>query len=142
MERTRLFRRFVVVLVSMGAVLLQGGVSLAAPPSADLKVTKTGPATAAAGTDISFTITVKNLGPDTATTPTLTDAIPTNTTFVSATGAGWTCSGVSPGGTGTETCHRTSDMANGDTDTITLTVHVIAAPTTCTVKNTASADST
>jgi len=136
MKRTGSFRGFVVVLVAMGAVLLQGGVSLAAPPSANLQLTKTGPGTASAGTDISYTITVKNLGPDSATAPTLTDAIPTNTTFVSLTASGWSCSGGA-----TRTCTRNSDMANGDTDTITLTVHILSAPATCSIKNTASVSS-
>ncbi|MDP9343650.1 MAG: hypothetical protein M3Q23_16475 [Actinomycetota bacterium] len=142
MKLQRPVQRFVVVLVGMAAILLQGGVSLAAPPSADLKVTKSGPATATAGTDISYTITVKNLGPDTATAPTLTDPLPPSTTFVSVTAAGWTCTHPGVGGTGTVSCTRNADMANGDTDTITLVVHVISTPTTCSLKNTASVDST
>src|SRR5207249_5805573 len=94
MKSSRLFRPLVVVLVATGAILLQSGVSHAAT-MADLKLTKTGPATAATGTNIAFSITVTNLGPDSATTPTVTDTIPTNSTFVSITASGWSCSGVS-----------------------------------------------
>src|SRR5207247_53034 len=127
--------------VSSSDDLWHGGESLAASLSADLNVTKTGPGTATAGTDISYTITVKNLGPDSAAKPTMTDSVPTNTTFVSVAAAGWTCSHPGVGGTGTVSCTRSTDMANGASDDIMLTVHVISAPATCTIKNTASVSS-
>src|SRR5207244_12664541 len=53
--------------------------------SADLTVTKTGPAFAAPGTNITYTITLTNNGPSNAQSVSLTDAVPTATTFVSAT---------------------------------------------------------
>jgi uncharacterized repeat protein (TIGR01451 family) len=59
---------------------------------ADLSVTKSGPATALAGSVISYTITVTNGGPNPAISATLTDAIPAGTTFASLTPApGWSC---------------------------------------------------
>ncbi|MEG3860955.1 DUF4347 domain-containing protein, partial [Microcoleus sp. herbarium12] len=45
------------------------------PPNADLATTKTGPATAIAGTTVSYTISTVNNGPSTATNVTVTDSI-------------------------------------------------------------------
>src|SRR6266550_4885356 len=49
----------------------------------DLTVIKNGPSSAAADSDVSFTITVINLGPDDAPIVTLRDVIPAGLTFVS-----------------------------------------------------------
>ena len=59
----------------------------------DLAVTKAAtPSTILAGARLTFTITVGNLGPSDAETVVLTDPLPTNTTFVSNSGAaGWSC---------------------------------------------------
>src|SRR5207247_2424123 len=53
--------------------------------SADLDVTKSAPATANAGDNLAYTITVHNGGPSDNVGFTLTDVLPTGTTFVSAT---------------------------------------------------------
>jgi uncharacterized repeat protein (TIGR01451 family) len=144
MKRTRPFRRFVVVLVAMGAVLVQAGVSHAAPPSADLKVTKGGtPNPAPVGTNIDYTITVKNLGPDDAAKPHLTDAVPSDTTFVSLNAdPNWTCTAPAVGATGTIVCNRSADMPSSTTDTFDLKVKIVSTPSSCTIKNTASVSST
>ena len=55
-------------------------------PSADLQITKEGPANAVAGTNIVYTITVTNAGPSDATGVTLTDPTPPGLTFVSNAG--------------------------------------------------------
>ena len=55
-------------------------------PSADLQITKEGPATAVAGTNVVYTITVTNAGPSDATGVTLTDPTPPGLTFVSNAG--------------------------------------------------------
>ena len=76
-------------------------------PSADVGVTKTGPATATAGANISYTVTVTNSGPSTAATVSLTDTLAPNTTFVSlnqTVGPAFTCGTPAVGGTGTITC--------------------------------------
>lgn len=71
---------------------------------ADISVTKTdSPDPVNAGTNIAYTITVGNAGPSAANV-TLTDTVPTNTTFVSLTAAGWTCSTPAVGGTGAISC--------------------------------------
>lgn len=51
--------------------------------SADLAVTKNGPATAAAGTDVAYDVFVVNVGSDDDAAATLTDVIPGTMTFVS-----------------------------------------------------------
>ena len=52
--------------------------------SADLAITKTGPATATPGTQLTYTIGVDNLGPSTATGVVVTDQLPPAVSFVSA----------------------------------------------------------
>ncbi len=63
-------------------------------PVSDLKVTKTGAASVVAGSNLTYTITVTNLGPNNATNVLVTDTLPTNTTFVSASGGGSYSAGV------------------------------------------------
>lgn len=60
-------------------------------PSIKLVATKTGPATAAPGSLIQWTIQVRNAGGQSASAFTVTDALPPGVTFVSATGSGYTC---------------------------------------------------
>ena len=74
-----------------------GGGSL--PPAADLEVTKSGsPDPVLVGDTLTYTVTVKNKGPSSATDVKLTDTLPNNVDFVSATStqgscqAGVTCS--------------------------------------------------
>jgi uncharacterized repeat protein (TIGR01451 family) len=56
-------------------------------PAANLSITKTASAgTLSAGEIVTFTITVANAGPSTATSVVVTDSIPTSGTFVDATG--------------------------------------------------------
>src|SRR5439155_13384362 len=53
--------------------------------TADLAVSKAGANEVAVGQNLTYTIVVSNLGPSAAQSVTLSDAIPANTTFVSAT---------------------------------------------------------
>ena len=82
--------------------------------------------------DITYTITVRNVGSETATTVSLTDVLPqvttsgpsTQMTFVSLTApAGWSCSTPSVGSGGTITCTRTS-VAGSSVHIFTLVGHV------------------
>ena len=52
--------------------------------SADLSITKTGPSTATAGTQFTYTLTVDNAGPSTADNVVVSDELPANVDFVSA----------------------------------------------------------
>src|SRR5205814_1301413 len=54
---------------------------------ADLEVSKTGPATAVAGTQATYTVTVTNHGPSDAQGLSLSDTIPTGATFAFFGGA-------------------------------------------------------
>ena len=92
---------------------------------ADLAVTKTAsPGTVDTGTNITYTITVANNGPNSAANVTLTDNLPAGTTFVSNSGASaWTCFDPAVGSTGAITCTIAS-LPNGDTATFTVVVQV------------------
>ena len=94
------------------------------PQQADLSVTKDGPATATAGSNISYTIHFINNGPNTAVAPQLFDQLPANTTFVSLSSPiAWGCSTPMPGETGSVTCSNKDFSAGGD-DTFTLVVNI------------------
>ena len=81
---------------------------------ADLSVSKTGPVTAIAGTNITYTVTVLNAGPAAANAVSLTDPTPPGLTLVSVTGA---CT--------TLPCSLGS-LANGETRTVLVTYFIPA----------------
>lgn len=86
-------------------------------PRADVAIEKTGPATAVAGENVEYTLTVVNHGPSTATDVTIIDALPENTELA---GSDADC---------TATAERVvrcdiGDLAVGETKTVTLTVNV------------------
>jgi uncharacterized repeat protein (TIGR01451 family) len=92
----------------------------AAPQAADLAVTKidlADPVTA--GSNVTYQITVTNLGPDTAVGAVLTDSIPAGTTFVSAS-AGCSAAGA------TVTCNL-GDIASPGSVAVNVTVATGAA---------------
>jgi uncharacterized repeat protein (TIGR01451 family) len=93
--------------------------------SADLSTSVSGtPAPVTAGTNLSYAIAVTDAGPSDAQAVSVTDDVPAGTTFVSATApSGFTCSGPSPGATGTVTCGG-SALAAGATATFTVVVRV------------------
>jgi uncharacterized repeat protein (TIGR01451 family) len=62
--------------------------------SADLEVTKSGPATISSLGPLSYSIRVRNLGPANAANVVVTDTLPAGATFVSATGGGASSGGV------------------------------------------------
>jgi uncharacterized repeat protein (TIGR01451 family) len=100
----------------------------------DIAVTKTAPPTIDAGTNLSWTITVQNLGANPALNTQLSDTIPAGTTFVSFnqnSGPVFNCSGTT-----SITCSNAS-FAAGATATFTLVVSV-PADATGTITNTAN----
>jgi uncharacterized repeat protein (TIGR01451 family) len=104
----------------------------------DVSVVKNGPGTITAGTNISYTIDVTSNGPSDATSVTLSDSLPANTTFVSfSSPAAWLCTTPASGGTGTISC-SVATLASGATSSFTLTLHVSPALTTGTISNTAT----
>ncbi|MEN8166511.1 MAG: choice-of-anchor D domain-containing protein [Pseudomonadota bacterium] len=90
------------------------------PPEADLSITKTdSPDPAKIGSDLTYTITVTNQGPDTATGVIMTDKLPSRTAFVSVITSQGSCSG-----TNTVIC----DLASLAADSSAV-VEIIVKPT-------------
>ena len=90
---------------------------------ADLSITSlvASLSTVVSGSNDNFTITAHNNGPSAANVPLVTNTLPAGWTYVSATGANYTC-GVSGQ---ILSCNRSTDMAVDATDTITV---VTSAP--------------
>jgi uncharacterized repeat protein (TIGR01451 family) len=96
----------------------------------DLAVTNTGaPSPVAAGGNITYTQVVTNTGPSNCAAATFTEAIPTDTTFVSLTPvpSGWTCTT-----TGSISCTNPS-VAPGSISTFPVVVTVAAGTTAGTI---------
>jgi len=92
-------------------------------PTADLGITKTAsPEPVQAGGALTYTLTVTNAGPSTATNVSVTDTLPAGVTFTSATGSGWVCNQAG----GVVTCSLAS-LASGANGIITI---VVGAPAT------------
>ncbi len=102
-------------------------------PDANLAVTKTvTDATPAVGSNVTFTVTVTNTGPDTAQAVTVADLLPAGLTFVSATPS----VGTYAAGTGTWTVGAIANAA-------APTLQIVATVTTHTaITNTATATNT
>jgi len=100
---------------SLGAQ--SGAVLTISDASANLAITKTAQTTTfLPGQSITYTIAISNAGPASATNVTVTDVLPSGSTFVSAISSTFHCAGTS-----TITCSAPS-LVNGATATITLTV--------------------
>jgi uncharacterized repeat protein (TIGR01451 family) len=99
---------------SLGPVV---SVPITGPP-ADIAVTKTvTPLSLTPPGDFTYTLTVSNAGPNTATNVTLTDTLPSALTFVSAVASQGVCTGVS-----TITCNLGS-INMGSSATVTIVGH-------------------
>jgi uncharacterized repeat protein (TIGR01451 family) len=101
-------------------------------PEADVAITKTGPATATAGTQITYTLSLTNNGPSDAQGVTLVDTLPVGETFVSAS------EGT---GTGTTFSDSIGTLAAGASRTVTL-VAAISASASGTLNNAAAVTAT
>jgi uncharacterized repeat protein (TIGR01451 family) len=110
--------------------------------SADVSVTKVDtPDPVAAGSNITYTITANNAGPDAASTAALSDTLPAGTTFVSlASPAGWTCTTPAVGATGTVSCTNPSMALGNAVFTLVVKVSSTATPATV-ISNTATVSS-
>ena len=108
--------------------------------SADLIVTKSdSPDPVLTGAQLTYTITVRNFGPDPSTAATVTDALPAGTTFQSCTTSVGSCTGPAVGVNGTVTANL-GTLASGATATVTIVANVTAAGGS-TLNNTAPAAS-
>jgi uncharacterized repeat protein (TIGR01451 family) len=101
-----------------------------AAAQADVSITKTGPTFAAPNTNIIYNIAVGNAGPSPAASVTVSDTLPSGTTFVSAAPSQGSCSGTS-----TVSCSLGTVLANG-VATVQVVVRSPSAPGT--VVNTAT----
>jgi uncharacterized repeat protein (TIGR01451 family) len=120
-----------------GIPVVQPGIDL----SADVAVTSSAtPSPVAAGTRLTYTITVTNFGPNVATDVTLSDALPAATTFASVATSQGAATPLPEGTVGIVTCSL-GTIAIGSSANITLTVNVLAAPG-LTISNVAEAKST
>jgi uncharacterized repeat protein (TIGR01451 family) len=94
---------------------------------AELSLTKTdSPDPVIRGNNITYTVILTNNGPSSAANASLSDAVPTNTKFVSNSGtADWSCTNPRTKGTatGTITCVKSS-LATGESATFTIVVQV------------------
>jgi uncharacterized repeat protein (TIGR01451 family) len=90
--------------------------------SADIAVTKTGPASIKPGDQLSYTITVSNLGNVSESNVSFSDTLPASVTFVSLSSlGGWTCTTPAVGSGGTVSCSNPTVLA-GSSHQFTLTV--------------------
>ncbi len=100
----------------------------AADPQADLVVTKTdtdGLSSYLPGQPLTYTLTVDNNGPSDAQDVQLSDPLPTDVSYISASGTGWTCGDtVNPDSSETVNCTLSSSLASGDETSVTLVVMV------------------
>ena len=107
------------------------------PPAADLQLTKSGsPNPVLTGSSLTYTLTLNNLGPSTASTVQVSDPMPPQTTFVSCNPA---CTSPAVGANGTVRWDFAS-IPNAGSVTMTLVVHV-QAPGGSTLTNTATVTS-
>jgi uncharacterized repeat protein (TIGR01451 family) len=94
--------------------------------ASDVQVTDAAAATVPTGTQLTYTITAVNNGPDPATRVVVSDAVPTGSTFANVSTSSGTCTSPGVGDTGTVRC-TIGNLAVSSTATVTLTVNVTAA---------------
>ena len=104
--------------------------------SADVQLTQTGPASVLAGGAVSYTIKVKNAGPDPAAAVAVSDTLPAGLTGATATTTAGTCTIAS----GQVTC-ALGTLASGATATVTVSSTLSSSTTATSISNTASATS-
>jgi len=114
----------------------QSSAPIAAP---NLTIAKAAPVPALEiGAQSTYVLTVTNNGSSTATTAQVKDQLPTELSFVSAAGIGWTCTNAS----GLITCNFSGTIAASSTSTINVVVTAATSAPGKTVTNYASVDPT
>ena len=113
----------------------QAAATISVRPLVDLKLTKVASnPTPAAGGPVTYTLTLTNSGPSTATGVTLTDPLPSGLSFLSASAGQGSCGAFGQ----TVTC-RLGSLAPGGTAIAIVTVLVAASDGGASVQNTATA---
>ena len=119
---------------------LNGSRPLSLSP-ADLAITKTGPATVSAGSSITYTITVRNNGPNNAENVSLFDVLQLGSTFLSLVSPpGWAVGAPPVGNSGTITA-TIPLLASGATATFILAARTADNLTGTTLNNSVSVSS-
>ena len=92
---------------------------------ADLRLTKTdSPDPVIGGANVTYTLTASNDGPNASGNLVLTDNLPGSSTFVSASGTGWSCSHAA----GVVTCTRNGPLAVGaSAPPVTIVARIVAS---------------
>lgn len=101
------------------------------PPSSDLVVSVTAaPNPVISGQNITYSVSVANLGPSVATDLVMTDVLPAGTTFVSCVSnfVSGTCTGPAVGSNGTVTGSISSVQPNSGPAVFTIVAKITAAP--------------
>ena len=115
----------------------------AAAQTADLAITKVAPASASAyaGENSVYRLTVVNNGPGTATNVTVTDALPPGLTYQGVDAAGFNCSAPPVGTNGTVSCTEASMPPNSPTNLFIFVGIPAATPGGTSFSNTATISS-
>src|SRR5438046_3426105 len=111
----------IVLLVVSPAETKRGHAAFA---SADLSVTKAdSPDPVNTGSNLTYTITVNNDGPDAAANASWSDTLPSGTTFVTLPDvSGWSCTTPAAGDNGTVSCSNHSFAVDSSVFTLTVAV--------------------
>src|SRR5262249_31276993 len=111
-------------------------------PQADVAVSQTAsPSPVVTGSQLTYTLTVTNNGPQAAQGVALTDPLPSGTSFVSASRSDNLGTITTPKGNGSTVTWNIGTLTSGQSVTLTLVVKVSAKAGT-TISNTASVSST
>ena len=106
-------------------------INIYATQNADMQITKSADSTVYTDETVTYTLRVKNNGPDYAKNVSVTDALPSSLTNIHASGSGWSCSSGS-----NVTCNYNSTLFSpGSTKYITVTATAPHTPQS--VSNTA-----
>ena len=106
-------------------------------PVVDLTLSKTLSTTLEKGKNSTWTLRVTNNGGAAATGVTIVDTLPTGLSYVSASGAGWSCSAAGQ----TVTCNLAGSLPAGASSTVGINT-LVAASSSGTIVNQAAASST
>lgn len=91
----------------------------------DLSITKSGPPTAVAGTNVVYELSIENDGPSTAEGVVVEDLLPAGVAVVSIAAPGGTCNAGVPGDSTQPSTCSFGTLAPGATRTMTIEVHVL-----------------
>jgi uncharacterized repeat protein (TIGR01451 family) len=124
-----------IVAAAMILTALAAAPAAAGAPLADLAISKVGaPKPVPAGTNLTYTIVVQDLGPSSATGVSVSDPLPASETFVSIAGpAGWALTTPAVGNNGTVTATIATLTVAAGAQTFTLVTHVDAATAPATI---------